>query len=65
VIYVFLLDVTLDQRGRLYCSSGLFNCQSNQLSRALLLFANPGTIQKTDTNSIMYLKESIWNELSW
>ena len=48
--------VRLDQRGRLYCSPGFFNYQSNELSKALLLFAKPGIIQKTNYDSIMYLK---------
>lgn len=48
--------VRLDQRGRLYCSPGFFNYQSNELSKSLLLFAKPGIIHKTNYESIMYLK---------
>lgn len=48
--------VRLDQRGRLYCSPNFFNYQSNELSKALLLFANPGIIRKDDLQSIIYLK---------
>lgn len=50
------LPVRLDQRGRLYCSSSYLNYQSNELSKALLLFAHPGTIYKKDTSSVIYLK---------
>lgn len=48
--------VRLDQTGRLYCSSNFFNYQSNELSKALILFANPGIINKNDMSSIKYLK---------
>lgn len=46
----------LDQRGRLYCSPSYLNYQSNELSKALLLFAEPGIINKNNLNSIIYLK---------
>lgn len=48
--------VRLDQRGRLYTGPNYFNYQSNQLSRALLLFAKPGIITRADLSSIGYLK---------
>nr|YP_009543520.1 DNA-dependent RNA polymerase [Coniothyrium glycines]AYU74410.1 DNA-dependent RNA polymerase [Coniothyrium glycines] len=48
--------VRLDQRGRLYCSPNFFNYQSNELSKALILFANPGIVRKDDFQSIAYLK---------
>lgn len=48
--------VRLDQRGRLYCTSNYLNYQSNELSKALILFAKPGVINKKDMSSINYLK---------
>ena len=38
----------LDQRGRLYCTPSYLNYQSNELSKALLLFSEPGIITKKD-----------------
>lgn len=46
----------IDQRGRIYCISSYFNYQSNELSKALLLFANPSIINKKDLSSIKYLE---------
>lgn len=46
----------LDQRGRLYCSPSYLNYQANELSKALLLFAEPGIIKRNNTTSINYLK---------
>lgn len=48
--------VRLDQRGRVYCSPNYLNYQSNELSKALLLFANPGIISKDNLRSTNYLK---------
>ena len=46
----------LDTRERLYCSPSYLNYPSNELSKALLLFAEPGIINKKDVDSIVYLK---------
>ncbi len=48
--------VRLDQTGRLYCSPNYLNYQSNELSKALILFSKPGIIKKGDTECIAYLK---------
>ena len=48
--------VRADQRGRLYCMPHYFNYQSNELSKALLLFVEPGIIKKSNISSINYLK---------
>ena len=48
----------LDTRERLYCSPSYLNYPSNELSKALLLFAEPGIINKKDVDSIVYLKAS-------
>ena len=48
--------VRLDQRGRLYCSPVHLNYQSNELSKALLLFANGSIISKQNAGCIIYLK---------
>lgn len=48
--------VRMDQRGRLYCSPSYLNYQSNELSKALLLFAEPGFVDRNDINAISYLK---------
>lgn len=47
--------VRIDQRGRLYCIPGFFNYQSNELSKALLLFSKPGVIKKDNLEAILYL----------
>lgn len=48
--------IRLDQRGRIYCIPSYFNYQSNELSKALLLFANPAIIYKDNLDSIKYLE---------
>jgi DNA-directed RNA polymerase len=48
--------VRLDQRGRLYCSPNFLNYQSNELSKSLLLFSEPGIINRDNMDSIKYLK---------
>lgn len=48
--------VRLENRGRLYCTAGFFNYQSTELSKALIQFAKPGIILKTNYESRMYLK---------
>ena len=48
--------IRLDQRDRLYCTPSYLNYQSNDLSKALLLFADPGIINKKDMESVIYLK---------
>ena len=49
-------SVRLDNRGRIYCSPSYLHYQSNELSKALLLFANPSIIRKDDLKDILYLK---------
>jgi len=48
--------IRLEKRGRLYCVPLYLNYKSNELSKALLLFANPCIIRKDDLKSIIYLK---------
>ena len=48
--------IRLDQRGRLYCTPNYFNYQSNELSKALILFSRPGLIHRADLESISYMK---------
>ena len=46
----------LDQRGIIYCVPSYLNYQSNELSKSLLFFAQPGIIYKNNLSGIMYLK---------
>lgn len=46
----------LDQRGRVYCSPNYLNYQANELSKALLLFAEAGIINRNNMDSVIYLK---------
>lgn len=46
----------IDQRGRMYCTPSYFNYQSNELSKALILFADPGVVHRNKMDSIIYLK---------
>ena len=74
----FYFPVRLDQRGRLYCTPNFFNYQSNELSKALILFDEPGIVKRTDKSSMKYLisygvncfggkiaKESLAKKLEW
>lgn len=54
--YKIYFPIRLDQRGRLYCSPSYLNYQSNELSKALILLANPGIITRTNMKSVIYLK---------
>ena len=55
-IYEIYFPFRFDQRGRFYCSPSFFNYQSNELSRALLLFTKPGIMHRKDKSSVLYLK---------
>lgn len=47
----FFIPVRMDNRGRIYCNSDYLNYQSNELSKALLLFSRPTKISKKDKKS--------------
>lgn len=46
----------MDIRVRVYCSSTYLTYQTSELAKALLLFSNPGIINKKDLTSIKYLE---------
>ena len=48
--------VRMDTRGRIYCKNNYLNYQSSELAKALLLFAKPGIISKSDLSGIKYLE---------
>lgn len=48
---VIYFPVSLDQRGRLYCTPSYLNYQSTDLSKALLLFSKPGIITRDSKRS--------------
>lgn len=52
----FYFPIRMDIRGRIYCSSTYLNYQSSELAKALLLFSNPGIVNKKDLNSVKYLE---------
>lgn len=53
--YIYF-PVRMDQRGRVYCTPSYLNYQANELSKALLLFAEPGFVDRNDSIAISYLK---------
>jgi DNA-directed RNA polymerase len=48
--------VRIDKRGRMYCLPSYFSYQGDELSKSLIMFANPGTIKRTDVHAINNLK---------
>lgn len=48
--------IRMDSRGRVYCISTYLNYQGSELAKALLLFANPGIINKKDLKDVKYLE---------
>ena len=54
--YNIYFPVRSDQRGRLYCMPNYFNYQSNELSKALLMFSKPGELHQSDLRAAIYLK---------
>lgn len=48
--------ISLDFRGRIYCNTDYFGYQSDDLSKGLISFANPGYLTKLDHDAIKYFK---------
>ena len=48
--------IRIDQRGRIYCTPSYLNYQSNELSKALILFADAGVVHRNKMHSIIYMK---------
>lgn len=49
--------VRLDQKGRLYCTPNYLDYQANDLSKPLILLAEPGIIEKNNVDSIIFFYE--------
>lgn len=52
----FYFPIKMDTRGRIYCNTTYFNYQSSELAKALLLFAEPGIINKKNLDDVKYLE---------
>nr|QWO71375.1 RNA polymerase [Calocybe gangraenosa] len=52
----FFIPVRIDNRGRIYCMADYLNYQGIELAKSLLLFSKGEKINKSDKQSIDYLK---------